>query len=75
MFTGVGAAEMVIENAFCAELDAESLACTVKLKVPATSALPLITPVELSDKPPGNEPVTTVHEYGAVPPEAVSVCE
>ena len=66
---------MVIENAFCAEAEAESLACTVKLKVPATCALPPITPVALSDKPPGNDPVTTVHEYGAVPPDAASVCE
>ena len=66
---------MVIENAFCAEPDAASLACTVKLKVPATCALPPITPVELSDKPPGSDPVTTVHEYGAVPPDAANVCE
>jgi hypothetical protein len=66
---------MVIENAFCAEPEAASFACTVKLKVPAVCALPPITPEEPSDNPPGNDPVTTVHEYGAVPPDAASVCE
>ena len=65
----------VIENAFCAELEAESLAWTVKLKTPPACGLPLINPPELRDTPPGNDPAETVHEYGADPPEAASVCE
>ena len=68
-------ASMVIENAFCAEPEAESLAWTVKLKTPAACGLPLINPPELSDTPPGNDPAETVHEYGADPPVAASVCE
>src|SRR6185503_12108979 len=68
-------ASMVIENAFCAEPEAESFAWTVKLKTPPACGLPLINPPELSDTPPGNDPAETVHEYGADPPEAASVCE
>ena len=73
--TGVGANPIVNENAFCAEPDAESLAWTVKLNVPGACGIPLISPPALSDSPPGNDPATTFHEYGAVPPDALRVCE
>ena len=73
--TGVGAGVIVIENAFCAEPEAESLAWTVKLNVPVVWGVPLISPAVLSDSTPGNDPATTFHEYGAVPPEALRVCE
>jgi hypothetical protein len=73
--TGVGAGAIVIENAFCAEPEAESLAWTVKLNVPLVWGVPLISPAVLSESPPGNDPATTFHEYGPVPPEALRVCE
>jgi hypothetical protein len=75
--TGVGAGAIVIENAFCAEPEAESLACIVKLNVPAVCGLPLMTPPELSESPLGNDPLpaTTPHVYGGAPPEADSDCE
>jgi hypothetical protein len=61
--TEVGAGAIVIENGFCADPEAESLALTVKLKVPAVCGVPLITPAELSDSPLGNDPLaaTTLH--------------
>jgi hypothetical protein len=61
--TEVGAGAIVIENAFCAEPEAESFALTVKLKVPAVCGVPLITPPELSESPLGNDPLpaTTLH--------------
>jgi hypothetical protein len=73
--TGVGAGAIVIENAFCAEPDAESLTWIVKLNAPAVCGVPLISPDVLSESPPGNDPATTLHEYGAVPPEALRACE
>jgi hypothetical protein len=75
--TGVGAGAIVIENAFCADPEAESLACTVKLNVPAVCGVPLILPPELSERPVGNDPLpaTTLHVYGGVPPEAANDCE
>jgi hypothetical protein len=44
----------------------------VKLYVPATSGVPEITPVEaFSDRPGGNDPPLTDHEYGGTPPAAL----
>jgi len=51
-----------------------SVACTVKLKVPATVVAPLSTPVESSVNDAGRVPLTTSQVYGATPPVAVSVC-
>ena len=73
--TAVGAAAIVIENAFCPDPEAESLACAVKLNVPAVCGLPLSNPPELNVTPEGKDPATTLHVYGAVPPEADSDCE
>lgn len=68
---------MLIENrlvAFCIG-EEESVTCTVKLDCPALVGVPLIVPFLLKPRPAGNDPEVTVHEYGAVPPEAVSVVE
>jgi hypothetical protein len=64
-------------NAFeacCTGLE-ESVTCTVKLDWPALVGVPLIFPFVLKLRPAGNVPDVTVHEYGVVPPEAVSVVE
>ena len=53
----------------------ESVTCTVKLDWPALVGVPLMVPPLLKLRPAGNAPAETVHEYGAVPPEAVSVDE
>jgi len=53
----------------------ESATCTVKLDWPALVGVPLMVPPLLKLSPAGNAPAETVHEYGAVPPEAVSVDE
>jgi hypothetical protein len=44
---------------------AESVTCTVKLKVPAPVGVPVIAPVlEPSVRPPGREPAVTDQAYG-----------
>jgi hypothetical protein len=55
--------------------DEESVTCTVKLDCPALVGVPLMIPFLLKIRPAGNDPDRTVHEYGSVPPEAVSVVE
>jgi hypothetical protein len=74
---GAPAALVLMEKgliAFCAG-EEESVACTVKLDWPALVGVPLIVPPGLKFRPAGNAPEVTVHEYGAVPPVAVSVVE
>jgi uncharacterized protein YqfA (UPF0365 family) len=51
-----------------------SVTCTVRLLVPASVGVPLITPVEASRlRPVGRLPSVTDQWYGAVPPSAASV--
>ena len=57
-----------------------ALALSFTLKVteigpPTAAGVPEITPLELSDSPAGNAPVTIDQVYGVVPPVAVNVCE
>jgi hypothetical protein len=48
-----------------------SVTLTVKDAVPATAGVPEIRPEEeLSVRPDGSDPLSTVQEYGAVPPLA-----
>ena len=68
---------MLMENglvAFCIG-EEESVTCTVNLDWPAPVGVPLIVPFLLKPRPAGNAPEVTVHEYGVVPPVAVSVVE
>jgi hypothetical protein len=53
----------------------ESVTCTVKLDWPALVGVPLIVPFLLKPRPEGNAPDVTIHEYGALPPAAVSADE
>jgi hypothetical protein len=53
---------------------AEFCAWTVKEYVPVELGVPLITPVEESERPGGSEPLVTAHVIGAVP-DAVRVSE
>ena len=54
----------------------ESVTCTVKLVVPASVGVPLITPVAASNvKPVGKLPFVIDQVYGVVPPVAASVEE
>jgi hypothetical protein len=57
--------------AFCTGVE-ESVTCTVKADCPALVGVPLIIPALLKLRPAGNVPDATVHEYGVVPPDAVS---
>jgi hypothetical protein len=52
----------------------ESVACTVKLKVPVAVGVPEIV-APLSERPGGNDPTVIAQEYGGVPPFAASVAE
>jgi len=53
-----------------------SVACTVKLYVPAAAGVPLSSPFGASVNPEGSvEPPATDHVYGDAPPVAASVCE
>lgn len=70
-----GATIMIEPNAVavCGEA-AESIACTVKLKVPVVVGVPEIAPVDVFRfNPDGKDPVATIHVYGAVPPVALRV--
>jgi hypothetical protein len=76
--TGVAAAAIVMLNDFVAVcgVEEESLTWTVKEVVPDCVGVPLIWPVEaVTLSPVGNDPKLIDHEYGAVPPVAVSVAE
>ncbi len=51
-----------------------SLACTVKLEVPAVEGVPEMVPlVALSVRPEGSNPLASDQVYGAVPPLAANV--
>ncbi len=54
--------------AVCGVGDVESVAWSVKVKVPATDGVPEIEPPE-SVRPPGSAPDRSVQVIGAVPPE------
>ena len=49
----------------------ESATCTLKLNCPVWVVVPDIDPEVCNVIPVGRVPVASVHEYGAVPPEAV----
>jgi hypothetical protein len=53
----------------------ESVACTVRLAVPAVVGVPLTTQPVPSVKPDGKAPDVIVQEYGAVPPLTPTVAE
>jgi hypothetical protein len=75
MLRFVGVAETVILSSLVvvAAGVAASVTRAVKLEVPVAVGVPLITPVEVFKvRPAGSEPVND-HEYGRVPPLAVSV--
>jgi hypothetical protein len=67
--------------AFCAVIvklldavaDVASVTVTPNVAAPAVVAVPLIAPPEESERPAGREPDATAHEYGAIPPLALSV--
>ena len=68
-----GAAVTVIDNAWVALKDVgvlESVAFTLKPKVPGAVGVPLISPDELSFSPDGREPKATDQVYGPMPPVA-----
>jgi len=72
------ACPVVMERAFvavCAEGEVESVAWTVKLKVPAAVGVPLMTPLTARERPAGSDPEAMVQEQGVVPPEAVRTVE
>ena len=61
---------------FCVRISLiSSFTETVKLHLPACSAVPEITPVEERDKPLGRPPAERVQVRVPTPPEAVSCCE
>ena len=63
-------AVIVSENAFEAEDWRESVAVTVKLKLPAVVGVPVMIPFEFRVNPAGSWPATTTQVYGVVPPLA-----
>ena len=65
---------IVIDNAWVAVAPLLSVTCTVKLLVPATVGVPLITPADaLRERPAGSVPTVILHIYGVLPPPATSV--
>jgi len=62
-------------NVAVAELAAESVTFTPKLKAPASDGVPEITPAEDNVNPFGNVPLGRLHVYGLVPPDAAKVAE
>ena len=65
-----GALIIVIANALEVVAEAPSVTCTVKLKVPLTVGVPVITPDGDKEVPVGNVPLNKVKVYVGVPPEA-----
>ena len=57
---------MVIVND-CEALPAKFSTVTTKVEVPAVVGVPLITPVELRERPPGRLPLASDHRRGAAP--------
>src|ERR1044071_523942 len=51
----------------------ESVAVTVKMKVPVCVGVPLIVPFEARERFVGNVPPVTANVYGLVPPVAVKL--
>ena len=51
----------------------ESVAFSVKVKVPVCVGVPLMVPDAPKDSPGGSKPLGIDHVYGAVPPVATSV--
>ena len=70
------AAAMLIESCLLTVCggEEESVACTVKVKVPEALGVPLIAPVEeFRLSPVGIAPTVMLQLYGVVPPDAASV--
>ena len=57
---------MVIVND-CEELPAKFPTVTMKVKVPAVVGVPLISPAEFRERPPGRLPLESDHCQGAAP--------
>jgi len=53
----------------------ESVVLIVNVKLPPAVGVPESRPPEVSVRPAGNAPLEMVKAYGAVPPDAVNVCE
>src|SRR5262245_27304923 len=70
-----GAGLIVSAKLLVAVMPALSATRTLKLKVPAFVGVPLKTPPLLRLKPLGNAPKSSAQVYGAVPLDAVNVCE
>ncbi len=68
---GIGAGFTTRLNALvgvCGVGEQESVARSVKLKVPGAVGVPARRPEEASVKPAGNAPLATVQAIGAIPP-------
>ena len=70
-------AEGLIVNDSPAVADALALSVTLTVKFddPAVLGVPDMTPPGDSVNPAGNDPPDIDHEYGALPPDALSPCE
>jgi len=67
---------IVIERVRWSVREPLSVTRNVKLDVPEPVGVPPIAPLEaFKDKPSGNVPTETSHEYGVVPPVAIAVVE
>ena len=63
----------MIEKGLLPVRDSESVAVTVKLKLPLTPGVPDMIPVAVARlKPDGNAPAVTAQVYGGFPPVALS---
>ena len=66
---------IVSDSAAVVDADALSVTRTVKLLVPAATGVPAKVPLADRVNPDGGTPLASVHEYGGVPPDAVSAWE
>ena len=72
-FAGIAAIVMLSALVVVKTGLAESVAWTIKLKVPAAVGVPVIAPVVgVKLRPPGNEPLVIDQVYGGVPPLAAN---
>jgi hypothetical protein len=69
------AGPIVSDSPAVVETEALSVTFAVKFEVPAVVGVPEIVPAADSVSPAGSDPADTVHEYGDVPPDALSPCE
>jgi hypothetical protein len=66
---------MVMLSPFDAETFVASVTRAVNEKVPAVVGVPERLPLALRDTPPGKLPDSRLHEYGGVPPAALTDAE